>query len=81
MLPFRQSNIVGYGDHEQAICPPCASEQYGTAIVERVRLGIISQIQDTDPNGIPAFDLLDGARCAECDGFFPTIQQANGISY
>ena len=81
MLGHTQSNIVGYGDHDRAICPACASEQYGTAVVERVRLGLVSQIQDTDPNGIPAFDLLDGARCAECNGFFPTIQQANGLPY
>jgi hypothetical protein len=77
MLGYTRSNIVGYGDHDRAICPACASEQYGTAVVERVRLGIVSQIQPTDPNGIAAQELLDGARCAECAEFFPTIDEAN----
>jgi hypothetical protein len=79
MLGHIHSNIIGYGDHESAVCPSCAVEEYGSAVVERVRLGLVSQIQDTDPVGIPAFDLLDGARCAECGGFFPTIRQANGL--
>lgn len=79
MLGHLHSNIVGYGDHESAVCPACAVDEYGSAVVERVRLGLVSQMQKGDPVGIPAFDLLDGARCAACDGFFPTIRQANGL--
>lgn len=76
MLPYTNSNVVGYGDDESAICPACAVERYGARLVERVRLGLS---HDSDLQGISAFDLLDGARCAECDEFFPTIRQANGL--
>jgi hypothetical protein len=81
MLGYTRSNIVGYGDHGSAVCPKCAVEEFGSASVERVRLGILTQIQPSDPVGIAAHELLDGARCAECDGFFPTISQANSGGY
>lgn len=75
MLGYTRSNIVGYGDHDAVVCPKCAVEEFGIHAVERTRLGL--DRHEGDPLGISAFELLDGARCAACSGFFPTIEEAN----
>lgn len=76
MLPYLNSNIVGYRDGSRTICPTCMVDSYGSRLMERIRLGLT---HDSSLSGVSAFDLLDGERCDSCSGFFPTIKQANGF--